>query len=201
MIPRIRPAALMRNTRYLGFLAVFFFVAFAAYVPQPLSPNYLRNQQGLSLSRIGELISIAYLGNTLLNLLLGHLEARLGFILGQLGVAAFAAILWQGPGLAGLPRPIFSSADFVPCAVWAWHRCVPSSTNLRWGWHTARPRRLGLVSTLLAPPLAGFLYSRDPVLMYPVGLALIGLGVLITLAFIPRSGVLPPDRIELAPDH
>jgi hypothetical protein len=37
--------------------------------------------------------------------------------------------------------------------------------------------------------------------MYPVGLALIGLGVLITLAFIPRSGVLPPERIELAPDH
>ena len=74
-----------RNTRYLGFLGVFFFVAFAAYVPQPLSPNYLSNQQGLSLSRIGELISIAYLGNTLLNLLLGQLEARTGFILGQLG--------------------------------------------------------------------------------------------------------------------
>ncbi len=60
---------------------------------------------------------------------------------------------------------------------------------------------LGSVSALLAPPLAGFLYSRDPVLMYPVGLALIGLGVLITLGFVPRSGVLPPEHIEFAPDH
>ncbi len=87
-------------------------MAFAAYVPQPLSPNYLQNQQGFSLSVIGDLIAIAYLGNTILNLLLGQLEARLGFILGQLGVAAFAAILWRGFGFGWFAVAYFLLGGF-----------------------------------------------------------------------------------------
>ncbi len=35
-------------------------------------------------------------------------------------------------------------------------------------------------------PLAGYLYTRDPALMYPVGLVLIGFGLGISLVLIPR---------------
>jgi len=199
--PENPPAALTSNTRYLGFLAVFFFVAFAAFVPQPLSPNYLTNQQGLSLSRIGELISIAYLGNTLLNLLLGHLEARLGFILGQLGVAAFATILWRGTGFAWFALAYFLLGGFRALRGLGVAQVRAFVHESQMGLAYGAAETVGSLSTLLAPPLAGLLYSRDPVLMYPVGLALIGVGVVITLAFIPRTGVLPPDRIEFAPDH
>ncbi len=199
--PANPPGALMRNTRYLGFLAVFFFVAFAAYVPQPLSPNYLQNQQGFSLSVIGDLIAIAYLGNTILNLLLGQLEARLGFVLGQLGVAAFAAILWRGFGFGWFAVAYFLLGGFRALRGLGVAQVRAFVHESQMGLAYGAAETVGSVSALLAPPLAGFLYSRDPVLMYPVGLALIGLGVLITLAFVPRSGVLPPEHIEFAPDH
>ncbi|HET6845428.1 MAG TPA: MFS transporter, partial [Anaerolineales bacterium] len=97
--PENPPAGLLGNRKYLQFLGVFFFVAFAAYVPQPLSSNYLRNQQGLSLSTLGQLISLAYLGTTILALVLGQLEARTGFLLGQAAMVAFTLILWKGLGL------------------------------------------------------------------------------------------------------
>jgi hypothetical protein len=56
---------------------------------------------------------------------------------------------------------------------------------------------LAAASTLLAPPLAGWLYSRDPSLMYQTALALIAMSIVITLASVPRSRVLPPDHVEL----
>ena len=59
---------------------------------------------------------------------------------------------------------------------------------------------VGSATVLLAPPLAGYLYARDPALMYPVGLVLIGAGLVMSLIFTPRSRKLPPDHIELAPD-
>ncbi len=58
----------------------------------------------------------------------------------------------------------------------------------------------GSATVLLAPPVAGYLYSRDPALMYPVALALIAFGVAMTWLFVPRSQKLPPERIELSPD-
>ena len=198
--PENPPAALVRNTRYMGFLAVFFFVALAAYVPQPLSSNYLKNQQGFSLSTIGELISIAYLGNTLLNLLLGQLEARLGFLLGQLAVAGFAVLLWRGLGFGWFAVGYFLLGGYRALRGLGVAQVRAFVHGSQMGLAYGVAETLGSMSTLLAPPLAGYLYSKDPILMYPVGLALIGVAVVITLAFVPRAGVLPPDRIELAPD-
>jgi MFS family permease len=194
------PGALLRNRQYLGFLGVFFFVAFAAYVPQPLSSNYLKNQHGLSLSSIGQLISIAYLGTTMLSLVLGQLRARTGFLLGQLCVAAFAAILWRGLGFGWFALGYFLLGGFRPLRGLGVAQVRAFVHKSQMGLAYGMAETLGSASTLLAPPLAGYLYSRDPGLMYPVALALIGLGVAITLAFVPRSRVLPPERIELAPD-
>jgi MFS family permease len=41
------------------------------------------------------------------------------------------------------------------------------------------------MAIILAPPLAGYLYTLNPVLVYPVSLALIGIAVVVTLAFSP----------------
>ena len=199
--PQNPPATLWRNGRLIGFLAVFFLVAFAAYVPQPLSPNFLQNQRSLSVSTIGELISIAYLGNTLLNLLLGRLEARLGFILGQVAVAGFSVILWQALGFGWFAIGYFLMGGFRALRALGVAQVREFVHQSQMGLAYGVAETLSSASMLLAPPVAGLLYGRDPVLMYPVALALIALGVATTLVFVPRSGVLPPDRIELAPDH
>jgi hypothetical protein len=179
---------------------VYFFVAFAAYMPQPLTPNFLTNQQRLSLSSIGELISIAYLGTAILSLLLGQLEARTGFLLGQLGVVAFASILWQGLGFGWFAVGYFLLGGFRALRSLGVAQVRSFVHGSQMGLAYGMAETLGSATTLLAPPLAGYLYSRDPWLMYPVGLVLMALGLVITLAFVPRSRVFQPERIELAPD-
>ncbi len=198
--PENPPAGLMRNRRFIGFLVVYFLVAFAAYVPQPLSPNFLKNQQGLSLSSIGELISLTYLGTTILNLVLGQLEARLGFLLGQLGVAAFAMLLWRGLGFGWFAVGYFLLGGYRTLRVLGVAQVRAFVHRSQMGLAYGVAEMLGAITTLLAPPLAGYLYSVDSRLMYPVGLALIVLGAIVTLVFVPRSEVMQPERIELAPD-
>lgn len=194
------PASLLSNRRYISFLLVYFLVAFAVFVPQPLSPNFLKNQQGLSLSAIGQLVSLAYLGSAILNIVLGQLEARLGFLLGQLGVAAFTLLLWRSAGYGWFALGYFLLGGYRTVRVLGVAQVRGFVHGSQMGLAYGAVEMLGSGTTLLAPPLAGYLYTLDPRLMYPVGLALISLGAAVTLAFVPRSKVLPPERIELAPE-
>lgn len=198
--PENPPAGLLRNGRLIGFLAVYFLVAFAVYVPQPLSPNYLKNQQGLSLSSIGELISLAYLGTTVLNLVLGRMEARLGFLLGQVGVAVFTLLLWRGLSFEWFALGYFLLGGYRTLRVLGVAQVRAFVHKSQMGLAYGIAEMLAAITTLLAPPLAGYLYSLDPRLMYPVGLGLICLGAVITLIFVPRSKVMQPERLELAAD-
>lgn len=198
--PATPPPRLLTNRRYLGLLSVYFVVAFAAYVPQPFTPNFLQNQHGLSLSAIGQLGSIGSIGNAALNFLLGQLEARSGFLFGQVGVAAFAVILWRGSGFGWFAAAYFLLGGFRVLRGLGVAQVRPFVHESQMGLAYGIAETIGSSTLLLAPPLAGYLYARDPVLMFPVGLALIVLGLVISLIFIPRSKRLPPDHIELAPD-
>ncbi len=198
--PENPPASLLKNTRYLGLIAILFAVAFATYVPQPFTPNFLRNQRSLSLSVIGQLGSIGSLGNTVLNFLLGQLTARTGFILGQVGVVAFAFLLWRGSGFGWYAVGYFLLGGFRVLRGLGVAQVRPYVHESQMGLAYGIAETVGSATVLLAPPLAGYLYERDPALMYPVGIVLIAIGLTISLIFTPRSSKLPPDRIELAPD-
>lgn len=196
--PSNPPGALLRNRRYLSFLGVFFFVAFATYVPQPLSPNYLRNEQALSLGSIGDLISLAYLGTTILALVLGQLEARAGFLLGQLAVGGFALLLWRGLGYGWFAVGYFLLGGYRPMRSLGMAQVRDLVHESQMGLAYGIAETLGSASMLLAPPVAGILYTRDPALMYPTGLALIALGIALTAALVPRSRVLPPEHVQFS---
>lgn len=198
--PENPPPSLLANKRYLGLLAILFAVAFATYVPQPLTPNFLRNQHSLSLSVIGQLGSIGSLGNAILNLLLGQLSARTGFILGQVGVAAFAFILWRGSGFGWFAVGYFLLGGFRVLRGLGVAQVRPYVHESQMGLAYGIAETVGSATVLLAPPLAGYLYQQDPSLMYPVGIVLIAIGLSISLIFTPHSRKIPPDRIELAPD-
>src|SRR5574341_181481 len=198
--PESPPASLLTNWRYLGFLSVFFVVAFATYLPQPLTPNFLRNQRALTLSSIGQLGSIGSLGNSALNLLLGQLEARTGFVFGQLGVAAFSMLLWRSTGYRCFAVGYFLLSGFRALGGLGVAQGRPFVHESQMGLAYGITETLGSSTVLLAPPLAGFLYTRDPALMYPVSLALIGIGVAVSLIFIPHYKKLAPEHIELSPD-
>ncbi|RPH62557.1 MAG: MFS transporter, partial [Chloroflexi bacterium] len=96
--PNNGPASLLANRRYLGFLGLGFVVILAMYLPQPFTSKFLQDVRHLTFSQIGLLGTVGGAGNALLSLLLGVLSARLGFLLGQVGVGMFTALLWQGNG-------------------------------------------------------------------------------------------------------
>ena len=198
--PENPPASLLTNKRYLGLLAILFVVAFATYIPQPFTPNFLRDQHGLSLSVIGELGSIGSIGNTVLNLLLGLVEARSGFILGQVGVAAFTLLLWRGTGFGWFAAGYFLLGGFRVLRGLGVAQVRPYVHESQMGLAYGIAETVGSMTVLLAPLLAGYLYSLNPALMYPVGLIFIGVGFVISLVFTPHSRKFPPERIELAPD-
>ncbi len=195
------PPSLWSNRRYWSFLAVYFVVAFATYLPQPFTPNFLKNDRGLSLTLIGQLGSVGYLGNAMLNLALGQLEARLGFLLGQLGVAAYALLLWRTTGFGWFAVGYFLLGGFRALRMLGVAQVRPFVHESQMGLAYGIAETCGGAAVLIAPPLAGYLYSRGVTLMYPVGLVLIAVGLALTVLFVPRSQKLPPEHIELAADR
>ena len=133
-------------------------------------------------------------------MVLGQLEARSGFLLGQLGVAAYALLLWRGTGFGWFALGYFLLGGFRALRGLGVAQVRPFVHESQMGLAYGIAETCGSATVLLAPPLAGYLYSLDPALAYPVGLVLIALGMALTFIFVPRSQKLPPDRIELAPD-
>ena len=58
------------------------------------------------------------------------------------------------------------------------------------------------MAMMLSPLLAGLLYTRDPVIVYPISLGLVGMGLVISAFFIPRvmAGMKAPAVQEIPPD-
>jgi len=153
------------------------------YLPQPLTPIFLQGERGLSFGQIGALGSLGGLGNVLLSLLLGQLDARLGFLLGQLCVAFFALLIVRGTGM-----PVYGLGYFLLGG----YRAARSLINAQVQ-PLVHASQMGLaygivytatgIALAITPPVAGFLYDRDPALMYPIAIGLIGLSVVISLLF------------------
>jgi MFS transporter, DHA1 family, multidrug resistance protein len=174
---------LFANLRYLAFLPVFFLFMFSTYLPQPLSPNYLQNVGGLSLTDIGKLYSVNGLGVVVLNLVLGQLDARLGFLIGQVFVGAFAILMWQGSGPLAYFLGYFFLGGFRTTRLMGLAQIRPLIRNAEMGLAYGLIETSGAIAMLLAAPLAGYLYDRNPVSVYFVSLTLIGASLITSIVF------------------
>ena len=173
------------NSRLITYLGVTFLAMFAMYLPQVLAPNFLQNERGLNYSQIGQLGSISGIGIVLLNLALGALNARTGFLLGQVAMLAYALLLWQGReyGLFALAYALIGGFRVARSLA------IAQIRNL------ARQSQMGLVyginetvaasTVILAPPLAGWIYSKNPVMIFLVSAALILISILVSARLLP----------------
>ena len=187
--PAAPPEKLWRNTRFVSFLGVIFLAMLVMYLPQPLAPRFLQNERGLSLESIGLLGSVGSLGNTLLALVLGQFAARTGFLLAQVSVAAFSLLLWRGTGLGWYALGYFLLGGYrsVRSLIYAQIRPLihPAQMGLAYG----VAETFSSLAVTLAPLLAGVLYARDPVLVYPVSLGLLGAMLMVSGIFTPHEKV------------
>lgn len=159
------------------------------YLAQPLSSNYLQNQQHLNFDSIGILGSITSIGIVILNLGLGSLKPHIGYLLGQLSVAVFTLILWQSTSF-----PWFCLAYFMLAGYRITRSLATAQTRYlvhqsRMGLAYGITETVGTSAIILAAPVAGYLYKIHPSLMYVVGFSLILVSFLISMRFIPRSNV------------
>jgi MFS family permease len=184
--PTSPPPSLFTNRRYLGFLGLGFIIILATYLPQPFTPKFLQEVRSLSLEQIGFLGTIGGAGNTALSFLLGSLDARLGFILGQAGVGIYSLLLWQTNGYGWFALSYFLLGGFRAARSLFMAQIRPlvheSQMGLAYG---ISETFLGL-TLILAPIAAGFLYEREASLVYPVALVAILLGISLSLRLAPR---------------
>jgi DHA1 family multidrug resistance protein-like MFS transporter len=175
------------NQRFMTYLGVIFLAAFSMYLAQPLSSNYLQNQQNLSFDLIGTLGSVSGLGIVVLNLGLGNLNARYGYLLGQFAVALFTLILWRGTSFAWFCVGYFLIGGYRFARSLATAQTRSLVHQSRMGIAYGMTETVSSSATILAPPVAGFLYDIKPQLMYIVGFIMILISIGISARFIPRT--------------
>jgi len=181
------PAKLWNNRRYMGFLAVVFVVMFVMYLPQPLTPRFLQNERGLSLTAVGTIGSIGSLGNAAMNLFLGSIPAWIGFLLAQASAGLFALLMWLGTGQEWFALGYFLLGGYRAARplIFAQIRVFIHETQMGLAYGIAET--VNALTVILAPLLAGILYTRDPLMVYWVSLGLTGVALVI-------SGIVSPRR-------
>lgn len=175
------------NPRLITYLGVTFLAMFSMVLPQVLAPNFLQNERGLNYSQIGQLGSISGAGIVVLNLALGSLAARTGFLLSQAAMLAFVLLLWKGNQYGWYA---------VAYALLGGYR-VARSLAIAQIRNLAHQSKMGLVyginetvaasAVILAPPLAGWIYSNDPTMILSISAVLIIISLLISARFLPEK--------------
>lgn len=177
---------LLKNPKLVALLFVMSITFFALFLPQPLAPNFLQNQQHLSLTQIGVLGAVGGLGNSLMALIFGALPSFKGLLLGQIFVAGYAFLLWQSSSF-----PLFAVGYFLlggyrlskTMAIAFISRLVnPSETGLAFG----LMETTHAIAMITAPILAGFIYSSNPTAIFAISLILLILTIVINLLTLPQ---------------
>jgi len=190
--PAAPPAKLWKNTRFITLVGIVFVVMFVMYLPQPLTPKFLQNERGLSLESIGLLGSVGSFGNAALNLILGQFAASTGFLLAQVSVAFFSLLLWKGMGVPWYALGYFLLGGYRAARSFIYAQARPLVHPAQMGLAYGVAETFNSLSMALAPLLAGVLYTQSPVVVYPVSLGLVGLAILLTIAFTPHPPVEEP---------
>ena len=185
--PEDPPPHLLSNRRFLGFMSVLAFAIFAMYLAQPLTPNFLEGVRGLSLSQTGFIFTTGALGNSLLAIAFSRANPRSGFLFAQSLVILFALLIWKGSSL-----PVFALGYFLlggfragrPLAM-AQARALVHDSQM--GVTYGVMETITSVIFILTPPIAGFLFERDPVIVYPLAIGLIVLSIIVSYLFSPRK--------------
>jgi predicted MFS family arabinose efflux permease len=172
---------LIRNRSFILFLPFIFLVYLALFLPQPLAPNFLQNQRGITLQTIGGLGSISNLGIVLLNLAFGQISPQLGLVLGQLFVGTFAVLIWKSTRIPVIGAAYFLLGGFraIRSLLIAQVQRLVSPSNL--GLAYGISETVSNLAMAAAPPLAGALYASDPETIFKTAVILISITLLVTL--------------------
>jgi predicted MFS family arabinose efflux permease len=184
-LPEDRQNGFRISTRFVIYLGTVFLAMIAVSLPQPLASNFLQNNRGLSISQIGQLGSIAGVGIVVLNLVFGHFNARRGFLFAQVSVGLFSLVMWKGTGF-----PWFMAGYFLLGGARVTRSLASAQTrelvhSSRMGLAYGITETVNSLAYILAPPLAGYLYTYDPTWMFSAGFLLVVVSLIVGMSINP----------------
>jgi MFS family permease len=188
-------SGLFRNSRFMVLMAIILVTTFSLYLPQPLTPNFLQSQRHLSLTTIGRLGSIGYLGNAIFSFLFGGLNAVTGLLAGQAAMVIYTILFWKGDSTI-----LYAVASFFAGGYRLTRNLYPALAHPLVH-HSEKGLAFGVVEVtggltmMIAPPVAGILFTKDPLLVYMVSLGLIICTLAINYFYLPRLKEIIQDPV------
>lgn len=185
--PEAPPPSLTSNRHFVILMGVLAFAMFAMYFAQPLTPNFLEGVLGLSLSETGLIFTAGALGNSLVAILFSRLPPRRGFLLAQMLVILFALFIWKGTSL-----PVYALGYFLLGGFRAGRPMILAQArelvhDSQMGVTYGVMETITAIIFILTPPLAGILFERDPMIVYPLSIGLLVVSIMISYLFSPRK--------------
>ena len=178
---------LRSNQRFLVFMGVLAFAIFAMYLAQPLTPNFLEGVRGLSLSETGIIFTAGALGNSVMAILLSRVPPRRGFMVAQALVILFSLFIWKGTSLPLYVLGYFLLGGFRAGRPMALAQARELVHDSQMGVTYGIMETISSIIFILTPPLAGILFERDPVIVYPLSIGLIVVSIIVSYLFSPRK--------------
>jgi MFS family permease len=185
--PASPPPNLRQNQELVILLSVVAFAIFSMYLAQPLTPNFLAGIRGLSLSETGLIFTVGALGNSLMAIFLSRVQPRQGFLLAQVLVILFALCIWQGETLVIFALGYFLLGGFRAGRPMALAQARALVHDSQMGVTYGIIETISSIIFILTPPLAGILFSIDPMIVYPISIILIAISIFISYRFSPRK--------------
>ena len=185
--PEAPPPGLLQNPRFVILMGVLALAIFSMYLAQPLTPNFLEGVRGLSLSQTGVIFTAGALGNSMMAFLFSRVNPRRGFLFAQGLVMLFALFIWKGTSL-----PVYVLGYFLLGGFRAGRPMIMAQArelvhDSQMGVTYGIMETISSIIFILTPPLAGFLFERDPMIVYPMAIGLIAMSIVVSNLFSPRN--------------
>jgi len=176
--------SLFKNPRFMMSMGMILMIMFAVYLPMPFASNFLQNERSLSLTAIGQLGAIGNIGNVILALTLGHLPVLGVFIISQVAMMIFTVLLWRGNGMLWYGIAYFFMGGYRLARAMTVALVRPLVHNAQVGLAFGITEAVNNFAWIVAPLLAGYIYSRNPAAIFPVSLAAIGLTIIMSIGIL-----------------
>jgi MFS family permease len=183
--PEAPPPKLTDNRHFIALMGVLAFANFSMYLAQPLTPNFLNGVRELSLSDTGIIFTAGALGNSLLAMTFSRIEPRRGFLLAQMLVILFAFSIWKGTSLPAFAFGYFMLGGFRAGRPMVMAQARDLVHDSQMGITYGVMETISAIIFILTPPLAGVLYERDPMILYPLGIGLTVISIVVSYLFSP----------------
>lgn len=190
----------LKNSRFIVLLVILFFTILTTYLPQPLTANFLHDFRGVDLGRIGTLGAIGSLGNAMLAIGLGAVNARAGYLGGQVAVLLASLIIWKGTGLPWYMLGYFFLGAIRICKslVMALTRPIihPSQMGIAYG----ILETVASIAMIISPVIAGWIYTVSPEQVFVVAAVSIAIVFMVSLKFLPHDRY-PSAELIITPER